>query len=433
MPSVLRALPIPLDAPLSPGLHATLAAYRLLVNELLREAANSGLTSRGALSRSARTWALRNGLTGTHAVTASGIALSLLRAHRKRLRRGFTSKLPHVRSAFLRVDDQSFHLDPTLGRVRVSLRYGVWDSFALRLSGYHRSVLATPGLCLKQIHLTADRAVLFYEKPAPDEYRPTSLMGLDTNERSLDGVVVTPTGTRAATVPFPDIAAVQRRHVDRRRRIARKKAHDRRVGRRLLNREGRRERHRVVSRLHVLSKHLVEVAQRHRAALALEDFTKLARRVRPRRGSARRLPSGAPRSRSLRRRLSSWPRGELHRQLAYKAAERGVPIIWVDPYRTSVTCPRCGAYGGPRSRMGPMFDCPGCGWRLDRQLNAGANVGRIALRETAELGGLKLDLDALAEDAMRPRYPFQEVGRARAERTVREGTATEGRHRPLSN
>ncbi|HEV2520717.1 MAG TPA: hypothetical protein VGX00_08940, partial [Thermoplasmata archaeon] len=85
------------------------------------------------------------------------------------------------------------------------------------------------------------------------------------------------------------------------------------------------------------------------------------------------------------------------------------------------------------SRMGPTFECAGCGWRLDRQLNAGANVGRIALRETAELGGLKLDLDALAKDAMRPRYPFQEVGRARAERRVREGTATAGRRRPPSN
>ena len=83
--------------------------------------------------------------------------------------------------------------------------------------------------------------------------------------------------------------------------------------------------------------------------------------------------------------------------------------------------------------MGPTFECPACDWRLDRQLNAGANVGRIALRETAELGGLQLDLDALAEEAMTPRYPFQDVGRARAERKAREGTSTGGRHRPWSN
>jgi hypothetical protein len=60
-------------------------------------------------------------------------------------------------------------------------------------------------------------------------------------------------------------------------------------------------------------------------------------------------------------------------------------------------------------------------------LNAGANVGRIALRETAELGGLKLDLDALAEDAMKPPYPFHGVGQAKAERMVRKGRRSTGR------
>jgi len=45
---------------------------------------------------------------------------------------------------------------------------------------------------------------------------------------------------------------------------------------------------------------------------------------------------------------------------------------------------------------------------MDRQLNAGLNVGRTALREIPELGGLRLDLDALSDDAMRPRYPFEE-------------------------
>ncbi|HEV2231094.1 MAG TPA: hypothetical protein VGS18_02790, partial [Thermoplasmata archaeon] len=124
MPSVVRALRLPLETPLSPALRSTLATYRLLVNELLREASNSNITSRAALSRFARTWALHHGLTGTHAVTASTIALSLFRGHRQRLRRGFPSKLPYVRKAFLRVDDASFHVDASLGRVRVSLRNG---------------------------------------------------------------------------------------------------------------------------------------------------------------------------------------------------------------------------------------------------------------------------------------------------------------------
>ncbi len=432
---MVRALPIPLAAPLPAPLLSLLATYRLLVNEVIREALSTGQTSLGKLSRFARTRAFVHQLTGTHAITASTVALSILKSHRKRLRHGLPCRAPYVRRAFLRADDASFHVDPIPQRIRVSLRSGVWSSFPIVVSEYHRKVLATPGLRIKQLHLTPDRVVLLYEKPAPTPYAPTALLALDTNERSLDGVCVTPSGTRAAVLKFPEIAVIQQRHVTRRRRLARRKAHDRRVGRRLLRSEGRREHDRVTSRLHVLTKRLVEVARKHRAALALEDFTKVAARRATRRakslGTSRPFARGRAgsgiRSKPLRRRLSSWPRAELHRQLAYKAAERGVPVVWVDPYRTSVTCPKCGVYNGPRSRMGPTFECVACGWRLDRQLNAGANVGRIALRETAELGGLKLDLDALSDDAVRPRYPFQGLGRARAERKEREGIVTTAR------
>jgi transposase len=56
-----------------------------------------------------------------------------------------------------------------------------------------------------------------------------------------------------------------------------------------------------------------------------------------------------------------------------------------------------------------VFECPGCHWRMDRQLNAGVNIGGIVLRDygRAELAGLRLDLDALSEEAMRPLYPFE--------------------------
>jgi transposase len=83
-----------------------------------------------------------------------------------------------------------------------------------------------------------------------------------------------------------------------------------------------------------------------------------------------------------------------------------------------------------RSRVGPTFECGACGWKLDRQLNAGVNVGRTALRETVELGGLRLGLDALSEDAMRPRYPFDGVNGARAERREREGSTVRSPVRP---
>lgn len=429
MPSVARALPVPLAQPLGPPILALLTDYRRLLNEILREAILTGVTSRGSMSRFARDRALQLQLTGQHAVVAAEVALSLAKSHRRRLRQGLPSRVPYVRQRFLRTNPATFHLDPASGRVRLSLRNGQWSSFELRLSRFHRERLLDPRNRVKQLHLTPERAIFTFERQVPAAYSPTALLALDTNERSLDGVEVTRRATRAVQLPFPQVRAIQEVHVARRRRLARKKATDRRVGKRLLDREGRRERHRVRSRLHLLTRALVLAAVRHRAAIALEDLSRLAR-LRPRRSTRprdrwRRGRSDAPRSPTLRRRLSSWPRRELHRQIEYKASEHGVPIYWVNPFRTSTTCPKCGVCSGPRSRVGSTFVCanPDCGWRLDRQVNAGANVGRTVLRDygRTELGGLRLALDALSREAMRPRYPFEKVGRARVERMVREG------------
>ena len=399
---VIRGLVVPVASPLPAGLLGLMADFRLLTNATVRHLLETHSTSKGAGSKFARNWALANRLTGQHAIVAAEIAISLARGHRHRVHRGLPSKIPYIRERFLRTRPQAFHLDLDSGKIRVSLRNGEWCSFFVHLAPYHRGRLQEPGVRLKQVQVSPDRAILFIERLAPEPYSPTSLVALDTNERSMDGVSVTSNETQPVQIDHSEIPRIQAVHFVRRRRLARKKAHDRRVGRRLLRKEGVRERHRVRSRLHVLTSHLIRVLVQHRASLALEDLTRLPQvRRRGRRNDGRRT---SPR---FRRRLSSWPRRELHRQLEYKAQDHGVPVYWINPYRTSVTCPRCGEVRVLRSRAGPTFTCDHCGWALDRQLNAGVNVGRTALREIAELGGLRLDLDDLSRDARRPRYPFE--------------------------
>jgi hypothetical protein len=67
---------------------------------------------------------------------------------------------------------------------------------------------------------------------------------------------------------------------------------------------------------------------------------------------------------------------------------------------------------------------------MDRQLNAGLNIGMTALRETKELGGLRLALDALPQDVVRPLYASE--GRLRdAQVERRTGKGTISAVRPL--
>jgi len=382
--------------------------FRLMVNRGIRHALENNLTSKGSMVKFGQSLAKEYHVNGAHSQTALGVALSLAKGHRRRLRKGKESKVPYVFKPFLRADDVTFHITLETGHLRLSLRNGEWSSLDVKLSRYHLGFIGHGRI--KQLVLNGTKAVLVVEKQVPERYEPMSILALDTNERSLDGVSLTLEGAVPVSVPYPDVSVVQHRHFVRRRKLNKKKANDRRVWRRLASKEGRRERNRVSQRLHLISKGLVELAVQERAAIVLEELH---------------LPLGGGMGRRMRRRLSSWPQREIHRQIAYKAEERGVPIIKVDPRYTSKTCPRCGEIKKRRSRMGLVFECAKCGWRLDRQINAGLNICRTALThlptgEMRELGGLRLDPDALANDAMILLYAPGTTGAQQGERTVRE-------------
>lgn len=67
---------------------------------------------------------------------------------------------------------------------------------------------------------------------------------------------------------------------------------------------------------------------------------------------------------------------EIHRQLKYKAARRGIPVIIADKgYPSSKICSRCGSMGNLNHRQ---FRCPICGYKEDRDLNAAYNLRDLA-------------------------------------------------------
>src|SRR5438445_6451971 len=115
------------------------------------------------------------------------------------------------------------------------------------------------------------------------------------------------------------------------------------------------------------------------------------------------LHASRGRSRRMNRRLSSWPRGEIHRQIEYKAALAGVPIIKVNPAWTSKTCPVCGARR--RDRVGREFVCLVCDWEMDRQINAGLNILKSALASNEALArAVRFQPGALRDDVVSPLY-----------------------------
>ena len=385
-PRVVRSLSFPsgmLPAPLL----GSLAELRLIVNRSIRIALREDVRSRVRLQRVAY-----QSLSDEHQVykqyipSAFEVALGVLKAYRRRVRKGRKTNTPYVRRLFLKAENQSSRLDRTTGRLRIPIRAGQHVDIHLPLAEWHWSLLSDPSWSLGSLTITPELIAVTVRKEAPTPYEPKAAIALDTNEDSLDGVGAAGTSAQLLTIPLGGVREVQATHFRRRRRLGRKKAHDRRVQRHLLGRERRRERNRVKQRLHRVSKALVRAAKAAKAAVVLEDLT---------------LHGAGGRSRRTNRRLSSWPRGELHRQIEYKAALAGVPVIKVNPAWTSKTCPVCGARR--RERVGQDFVCSVCDWEMDRQHNAACNILKTALASNEALArAVRFRPGALRHDVVSP-------------------------------
>ena len=139
---------------------------------------------------------------------------------------------------------------------------------------------------------------------------------------------------------------------------------DRRTSKRLCAKEGEREHHRIDYRLHEVANAVLRFAEERKSKIVLEDLSG----IRPRW------------SKKTNRRISMWPRRKLHNIIEYKAAWLGIPVVKVDPRYSSRRCPACGRMQD--SRKGADFSC-GCGWRIDRHINASINLLRTAAPEAA--------------------------------------------------
>ncbi len=74
-----------------------------------------------------------------------------------------------------------------------------------------------------------------------------------------------------------------------------------------------------------------------------------------------------------RRELHTWAFGQLFAFCRYKASERGIAVVQVDPRNTSRRCPRCGCVE-KANRNGHLFSCISCGYRQHADVTAAFNI-----------------------------------------------------------
>jgi IS605 OrfB family transposase len=121
-----------------------------------------------------------------------------------------------------------------------------------------------------------------------------------------------------------------------------------RSSKRLLLKRSKKERRFATDINHQISKRVVAKAIRHSLGIALEDLKGIRARVRFRKAH--------------RRQAHSWAFAQLRSFIEYKARLAGVPVILVNPRKTSITCPICGWVDKANRVTQELFICTRCNY-----------------------------------------------------------------------
>lgn len=79
-------------------------------------------------------------------------------------------------------------------------------------------------------------------------------------------------------------------------------------------------------------------------------------------------------SKRFNRMMSSWTFRDLVDKITYKATREGIPVVLVDPRKTSQTCPKCGHATRSNRTTQASFRCVACGYTANADYTAARNI-----------------------------------------------------------
>lgn len=223
------------------------------------------------------------------------------------------------------------------------------------------------------LHLSVEKEI-----PDADFSEAKNFMGVDIGLNYL-GVAST-TDAECEFFSGGIVKHIRHMFVNMRKRLQKKGT---RSAKRVLKRMAGREKRLINNICHVVSKRVVEFAvERGVDVIGLEDLNGIRERTKVRK--------------KQRYDHESWVYDKLQFMIDYKAKERGITVVHVDPANTSITCPRC-YHVNRQNRSGKLFQCKACGYTLNADLAGARNIEK----RTREFRYMR-DLQGCSQPPRRP-------------------------------
>lgn len=263
------------------------------------------------------------GVLSYYKLCAISKAAEILASRKKSIRRGFPTKNPHLLKPLL-VSCYGFKIEN--GSLLVPLGDHKFES--IPLNAHTLAVVSQTWVKVRSFTLTERSLSLCIAREVEEKQQVEGVVGIDRNLRNV-------TVGNAEQVTYYDVSKTVEIAETTRSVVRSFRRNDVRIRKKLAAKYGRRRQERVRQILNRVSKSIIAEARVKKQAIAFEDITDIRKLYR----------TGNGQGRGFRGRMNSWPFAELKRQVEYKAAWEGVPVITLtkgETRGTTMDCVRCG-------------------------------------------------------------------------------------------
>ncbi|MGA3109029.1 MAG: transposase [Candidatus Bathyarchaeia archaeon] len=297
-------------------------------------------------------------------------AAGILAARKKSIKRGYRTKTPYLKKPLVtscygfKIVDGKLVVPVARGKVK-----------AIPLNTHTVQTLAEPKIRARSFTLSRESLSICIGKEVESVVELTGVVGVDRNLNNL-------TVGNSDAVTYYEMSKASEIAKTTRDIVRSFKRNDTRTRSAITGKYGERRKNRVRQLLHRVSKRVVESALENRQGIVFEGIRDIRRLYR----------RGNGQGRGYRARMNDWPFHEVKRQVEYKAAWVGVPVIMLSGAETRGTsrfCPRCGERLQSSKQLSRKLWCQRCREMFDRDLVAVLNIcrrGRVRFARSEGVG-----------------------------------------------
>ena len=250
-------------------------------------------------------------------------AAGMLSARKKSIKRGYRTKNPYLKKPLL-TSCYGFRIRD--GKLQIPVGRGYIET--IPLNPHTLQTISNLKLRIRSFMLTPNSLSLCISKDVDYFGKLGGVVGVDRNLNNL-------TVGNIDQVTYYDMSRATEIAKATREIVRSLKRNDTRIRTRIAGKYGERRKNRIMQLLHKVSKRIVDSALKHKEGIVFEDIREIRRLY----------GRGNGQLRDYRARMNAWPFHEIKRQVEYKAAWVGVPVITLTKAETRGTsriCPRCG-------------------------------------------------------------------------------------------